>query len=60
MTATIIVLTIGITAIAIMANKTVKEIQRYNELKAKMDAEEARRAEARERIKKIRMMENNA
>ena len=60
MTATIIVLTIGITAIAIMANKTVKEIQRYNELKTKMDAEEARRAEARERIKKIRMMENNA
>ena len=59
-TMTILVLTIGITAIAFVANKMVQEIKKYHKLAAEMNAEEARRQEARERIKKMKMLEEKA
>ena len=45
-TMTMLVLTIGITAIAFMANKMVQEIKRYHEALAKAEARERRRQEA--------------
>ena len=52
-TLTILVLTIGITAIGYMANKMVQEIKRYHEALAKAEAREARRQEALAARKKL-------
>ena len=52
-TMTMLVLTIGITAIAFMANKMVKEIKRYHEVLAKAEAREVRRQEALAARKKL-------
>ena len=53
---TILVLTIGITINAIMANKAVKEVKRYHEALAKAEAREARRQEALAARKKLAAM----
>lgn len=45
-TMTIIVLTIGITALAIMGNKMVQEIKQYHEIKARAEKRERERLES--------------
>ena len=44
-TMTIIVLTIGITALAIMGSKMVQEIKHYHEVKARVEKREQERLE---------------
>lgn len=50
---TILVLTVGITAISFMANKMVQEVKRYHEVLAKAEARERRRQEALAARKKL-------
>lgn len=42
---TMVVLTVGITAISIMGNKMVQEIKRYHEVKARVEKREQERLE---------------
>jgi len=52
-TLTILVLTIGITALSIMGNKMVQEIKRYHKVKAEFEAREMRRKEILAARKKL-------
>lgn len=53
LTLTMIVITLGITAISYMTNKMVQEIKRYNEVKARMERAEQRRNQARQEMKRL-------